>query len=688
MKRSALSVAGVVILIVAILLSNHPTPAYAATQISFTNFNSGYSDWTSAGLGSSVASPSIQPNAVRLNGAGAMIYKTISTAGYNSISVTWNMAGSSLETAEFCYVEYNTGSGWVAMGSLTNGQDNSTFITGTTSNISGADINSNLQVRYRVQTTSSSADYCYAEDTTVSGTSGVSTSTPTPTQGPTATPTQGPTPTSTPAGIIPVPGDPLTGSGNVSRTLLTYSDLTTGSSTAPVDDSAFALPANAAMPSNTFEGTLHLVNNATSGGNKIIKDSNRVFGSGDQPIKHLPDFTFQFVQNGSYLIPVTQGLSYTGSVYWNYHIGPGRVWNENSDNGYSRASFPFALIEYNQNCTHNGEMTFLFNASGISQVRYQITQETCFLEKFDFWGQLTATYTPQTVTNAQTLKNNEATEVANRIPSKPISALATDYPSAGINLAQFGSGITAADMTYYGVYINGVNYVSNCGTRYGNYAFCDSMRTPSYSTAKSAMAGVALLRLGQKYGTGVYNTLIKNYVPEYSSSAGVWTTVTLNNTLDMATGNYSLAGFEADENNNMDPFLTAVPYTTKIADAFSFPNKKVPGTLWIYHTSDIFIAGRAMNNYSVAQGGSDIFSVLTNEVYTPAKMSTGFMSTLRTDNSASGVPFSGYGLFWTQDDVAKMVRLLNNDHGVANGVQILSPGMLDDTMQKNANDRR
>jgi len=93
-----------------------------------------------------------------------------------------------------------------------------------------------------------------------------------------------------------------------------------------------------------------------------------------------------------------------------------------------------------------------------------------------------------------------------------------------------------------------------------------------------------------------------------------------------------------------------------------------------------------MNNYSVAQGGSDIFSMLTNEVYTPAKMSTGFMSTLRTDNSAMGVPFSGYGLFWTQDDVAKMVKLLNNDHGVVNGVQILSPSMLDDTMQKNSAD--
>ncbi|MCL4529978.1 MAG: hypothetical protein M1282_11255 [Chloroflexi bacterium] len=685
MKRSITTLVLAAILVVSIVLVRTPAPVYASTQIYFTNFNTGYSDWTSTGNVSSVSSPSIQPNSVKLNGAGASITKSISTVGYNSISVTWNMAASSLESGEYCYVEYNTGSGWVTIGSLTNGQDTSTFYSGTTSSISGADNNPNFQVRYRIQTGSSSGDYCYAEDTTVSGTTGAATNTPTLT--PTATQT-GPTPTPTSTGVIPVPGDPLTGSGNVSRTVLTYNDLMTGSSTAPVDDGAFAVPANAAAPSHVFEGTLHLVNNATSGGATVYKDSNRVFGNGDQPIKHLPDFDFQFVQNGSYLIPVTQGLYYTGNAYWNYLIGPGRVWNENSDNGYTRASFPFALVEYNQNCTHNGVMTFLFNDAGISQVRYQITAETCYLEQFDFYGQLQATYTRQAVANDMTLENSEAVEVSNRLPTKPISALATDYPNAGLDLSQFGSGVTPSYMTWYGVYINGVNYVSGCTTRDGQYAYCDNMRAPSYSTAKSSMAGVGLMRLGQKYGTGVYNLLIKDYVPEYASSVGNWSSVTFNNTADMATGNYRLAGFESDENGSyMAQFLADVSYTSKIADAFNFPYKAAPGTKWIYHTSDIFILGRAENNYLESQGGGDIWSMLVNEVYAPAHMSTGFMTTLRTDDSVTGVPFSGYGLFWSQDDVAKMAKLLNNDHGVVNGTQVLQPNMLDDSMQRNPNDR-
>ncbi|MFO7539944.1 MAG: hypothetical protein R6X32_18045, partial [Chloroflexota bacterium] len=49
--------------------------------------------------------------------------------------------------------------------------------------------------------------------------------------------------------------------------------------------------------------------------------------------------------------------------------------------------------------------------------------------------------------------------------------------------------------------------------------------------------------------------------------------------------------------------------------------------------------------------------------------------------------WGGYGLFWTQDDVAKIVTLLNNDGGVVGGTQLLHPQILADAMQKNPNDR-
>jgi hypothetical protein len=481
--------------------------------------------------------------------------------------------------------------------------------------------------------------------------------------------------------------DSLTGD---TRILLTYDDLFSGLSTAPVDDSAFAVPTGAAMPDHIFEGRLELSGEAINGGFSEVKDIFSLTSIADDPRKHLPEFNFEFIQDGSYLIPVQQGLSYTGHVYWNYIIGPGRVWQENGDNGYSRAAFPFALVQRNANCTHNGVMTFLFNDDGASKVRYQITQETCAYYKINMWGQLTATYSPYVIANADVYKANHAAEVANRLPTKPITTLAADFPASGVNISAFGGGVTASAMTFYGVFINGTNYVSDCLTRFGVYAFCGDMRAPSYSTAKSAFASVALMRLGQVYGSVVYDQLIKDYVPEASSSVGTWADVTFNNMIDMATGNYLLAGFQEDESSSyMDAFFVAEPYSTKIAAAFNFPNKVAPGTFWNYHSSDTLILTSAMNTYLQSQlgGGTDIFNMVRDEVYLPIKLSAGTMTSLRTDNSPTGTPFGGYGLFWTQDDIAKIARLLNNDNGMANGLQLLQTDMLADSMQKDATDR-
>src|ERR1035441_645800 len=77
-----------------------------------------------------------------------------------------------------------------------------------------------------------------------------------------------------------VPGDPLSGTGAVSRSLLTYKDLFSDlAPSSPVDDSAFALPANAAMPKETFEGRLELLNPAFSGGFIKLHDAFNYIGA-------------------------------------------------------------------------------------------------------------------------------------------------------------------------------------------------------------------------------------------------------------------------------------------------------------------------------------------------------------------------------------------------------------------------
>jgi hypothetical protein len=485
----------------------------------------------------------------------------------------------------------------------------------------------------------------------------------------------------------PVPGDPLRGNGDVSRNLVTNKDLFSDQTPlSPVDDSAFALPANAAMPKEAFEGRLDLLNPQLSGGFARVHDEVNYTGD-TTPWKHLPAFSFEFVQNGSYLIPVKQGLVITGSLSYNYIVGPGRVWREKGDSGYTRASFPFALAERSQNCVHNGEMMFLFSntkPTRISKVRYQVTQETCAYLKFDMWGQLSATYSPYRVTNSIELKNDHAAEIRSRIPRKPFAALAADFPNSDVDLAAFFRTVKfPKDITTYGLYINGTNYVGNCQTRYGEYAFCEEMRLPSYSTAKSAFASVVMMRLGQLYGSAVYGQLIRDFLSQYVLG-GDWSKVTFANALDMATGNYIKAEYHADEESpEEDAFLMAEPYEKKIAAAFTpFPHKADPGTTWVYQSHATFLVTQAMTDFLQKKEGSgaDLFNLVRDSVYKPIHWSKGALTTIRTDDSDSGRPDGYFGLYYIQDDVAKIGRFLNESQGKINGVQILDSDRLQESL--------
>jgi hypothetical protein len=402
----------------------------------------------------------------------------------------------------------------------------------------------------------------------------------------------------------------------------------------------------------------------------------------------------------------------TGGTYWNYIIGVGRAWSETTDNGYTRASFPFAIVQVGQNCLHNGVMTFLFNKNAspkISHVAYQIDAEGCPTFQFDMAGQLAATYTPATVPNDAAIETAEATEVTNRLPVKPFTALATDFPSSGINTSAILAQYTYPNsVTTYGVVINGINYNSGCATRHtsstspstpnglGYYPYCSEMRMPSYSTAKSAFASLGMMRLGELYGSGVYTQDISTWVPQYVDG-GVWTNVTFGNASDMATGNYISSGYEVDENSSTTTtFLNATSYASKIADAITpFPHKVAPGTTWVYQSVASFIETQAENAYLKSQQGSsaDLFTMMKTDVYTPLNMSQGFMVTERTDNAQNpstsgaitGAPAGYFGLFYNIDDMAKIGSFIDAGTGVINGNQVIDPTRLQDALYKTSN---
>ncbi|GLS84257.1 choice-of-anchor D domain-containing protein [Paraferrimonas haliotis] len=483
----------------------------------------------------------------------------------------------------------------------------------------------------------------------------------------------------------------FSGNGNLARSELSLAVLN-GNSLNMMDFSHYshgtselnADSSNAAEPSNTFQGRLVLNNGNPTTMNFNERTSGRGQAGNYNSPDALPAFDFEFVQVGSHIIPKQRGLIVSGNIGapdyqdWNYILEPGRVWNETSDNGYSRAAIPFALQENQANCTHTGIITFAFKDDGsITNAAVQIGGETCLYFQYDLWGLVDAQYVPANVAGATAIIADYEAEVASRIPTKAISELATDYPNANVNVANIASEQQSAPTTH-GVYYQGVHYAATCSTRYGDYPFCEVMSLPSYSTAKTAVANFAFALLTQQ-DSAARNIMVSSNVSEcqdnINGTDSIWSDVSVENALDMATGNYRLSSYEGDEGSTavVNEFFLTFTHDDKIAHACErYIRKSAPNTHFSYHSSDTYIAGVAMDNY--IQG--DLFDKLVDEVYKPLKLSPVTYTTVRTEGSPND-PYWSHGMTWHADDMVKLALLINNN-GVINGQQVLDPNIMDD----------
>ncbi|GGD49282.1 choice-of-anchor D domain-containing protein [Lacimicrobium alkaliphilum] len=474
--------------------------------------------------------------------------------------------------------------------------------------------------------------------------------------------------------------DCLGGDGNVSRSQLTYSQLTGSGGVSLVAYSHYALPGNGADPTNSFSGNLSL----TIVPGTLVEQGTNLASAYTNP-DSLPPFDFDFVQHGSHLIPVDRQVTATGHPAWEWILLPGRVWNENGDNGYSRAALPFALQEINANCTHNGVMTFVFKQDGsISDVAYQIAQETCEYFKFNLHGKLDASYTPGAIAGDSQLKNDYVAELSNRLPRKALSELATDYPGQGVNISAIGSDQTSVHLSAYGVLYQGVHYQGQCNTRQGDYPYCEVMALPSYSTAKSIVGGIGLMALEQQYGGSQAGLIVSDYVSECPTST--WSDVTFEQALDMATGNYDSAGDSVDEGaqKTVDDFFLVASHADKINHACDYPRKSTPGTQFVYHTSDTYILSRAMQELYEANEGAqaDYYSdLLVEQIFKPIHLSPLTWESKRTYDTELQV-WGGYGLTFNGDDLLKISQFLALNDGKVAGQPMLDAGLLADALQQ------
>ena len=420
------------------------------------------------------------------------------------------------------------------------------------------------------------------------------------------------------------------------------------------------VPTNSNLPKNNFEGNLVI------SGTPVFSKNYGETEAFPLGYESWPSFDYEFVQDGNRLIPVDRGHGFVGNGAWSITAGVGAVWDEAADNGYSRAAFPYTVKENNANCEANGIATFLFKDDGsISNVQVQNVAETCTFYGFEFYGTLSGTYNAHAVINKAQVIADRNTEEAARIPTKPLSELAVDYP--GVDLAHYGYAIKPADLNGYSILVNGINYIDGCTTRYGEHPFCSEKTIGIYSFTKSIHAFMVVAALEKQY-PGFKSQLIQNLVPECTDNR--WNGVTVEHALDMATGNYTSELFEVDEGSSAIVNGYFIETTREQRADFScnaWPRQVRPGSYSVYHTTDTELVGYAASAFVKSKLGHDkeAFNDVLVPIYKEIGLSHYIRGTQRTSDTKEA--WGGYGLSATLNDVVRMNQYIR-DEGTSDGL--------------------
>jgi hypothetical protein len=450
-----------------------------------------------------------------------------------------------------------------------------------------------------------------------------------------------------------------------------------GADSAPMSYAEFARPVDAQAATHTFAG--RLVYTGSSDVNvRVGVDMLDLMNHPLPGVRELPPFDMAFIQDDERLLPVEAGPVANDHDWWEWVFAPGYVWNEAGNSKLSQAAIPFALKEKNEDCLHNGVMRFAFKDSGkISVVHFQIAAQTCSYLQFEMWGVFDAAYVQEEIPGRDAVIAAFRQEHSTRLEAQPIDALTERFSEANPTVFGPPSGTAVGADTLYGYIIDGTHYQGGCQTAHGDYPFCDEMALPSYSTAKSLVGGLALMR-AEFLQSGAAGSYIADYVPECGAS---WDDVTIEHALDMTTGHYDSDEVMADENALFGgPFFLGLTHADKIRESCTlYPRREAPGTTWVYQTPAIYLAGAAISRWLKEREGpaADMYQdLIVTPLWNPLSLGRSIHNTRRTlDDEAQ--PFSGYGLTFYRNDVAKIAQFLGADDGRIDGEDVLDRAYFD-----------
>jgi len=406
---------------------------------------------------------------------------------------------------------------------------------------------------------------------------------------------------------------------------------------------------------------------------KIVEDSFEI-NKNFKPLSKLPALNLNFSIEGSKFIPDSRALRTTQNFLWDIQYGVGEVWYD--EFGNIRTSFPFSLIQKNQNCVHNGVILFDMTEGGdISNMVYQIASETCGWFRFNLIGSAEVSLTSSSDLNTENIQDFKDWQEST-IPLKRLSSLGESYKDLGSV-----KEVLPVNMTMFGFYDGDSHYRGGCMTRKGRYPYCSELLMPSFSLAKSIFASNAMSMLEMDF-PNIKNLFISDYVPECSSKK--WRGVTFGNALDMATGQYKYKNYYSEDwYLEQEGYFKNFTHKDRIKSACNFFKKQAnPGIKLSYHSSDTYILGTALNQFykqNVSSEG-DIYYDLLLPLWNSLELSDALNEIRRSlDNVRQ--PYAEMGMFMLPDDVVKIGQYFLEIR------KKVDKGIMFDALQKNENNR-
>ena len=429
-----------------------------------------------------------------------------------------------------------------------------------------------------------------------------------------------------------------------------------------IDMSFFARPEWAQPANCQFSGAISFDKT------EIIYPIGRAYYPGENI---FPAITLDFISYQEELIPIQKEIlvnSLQTEDSWNLIVGTGKVWHEEEDGDWCRASFPLTLTDSYIGQVRNCVATFVYKEDSISNIYLQCSQETADYNDHqvgNMRAMLPALFTPGTYSDSPTLIENRNRLKSNRLPVYPLSTIDSDNKIA----EYFEKPIyTNASTSLGAVVVDGNIYLQPPKTRHGLYPYPNEMRHAVYSVSKSMTGALALFYFAERYGAAIFNEMITDYVPALSHLQE-WQGVTFSHTLNMVT---STEGGEdaARMYEIIVKARTAEEAINNIAGLGDKPGN--PGELFSYASTNLFVLSYALQSYVEKKEGMAImyWDLIHENVLIPLGADDFTLLCTVEAQGIKGIPLLAYGALPTLDNAAKIAMLFSNE-GNYKGQQLL-----------------